>query len=413
VQPALHRLLLPFDSEDWRQVVLPELSVPSDLSSGALLGHQVVAVDDHTGDGIAEILVACPVRSPTDGQARVLLVDGRSNVTIASIVSDSPDHLFGHAIGSLPDLDGDGFDEWLIGTPSGMANTRRGAVEVWSGGKRQLLHRVEGDEPGFGASVAGLGDCDGDGYPDFAVANPPLLRNRAAQGAVHVFSGRTYAPIITWRNDEPGVWFGACLANAGDVDGDGYDDLIVGGNYGQAPGLVRVYSVQKRTVLHSWADPSPSSGFGSFVGTAGDVDQDGCCDVVVSSLGAEASVDQVFVYSGRSGSQLAAFAGDKSGDQFGKAVVPIRQASGEVLLAIGSPFAGSPCTGSMELRTLAGERSAIVYGPIVNGAFGWSLASTSDCDRDLFPELFVSGPNSDRLGKLWHARSATWLIGVR
>ena len=83
--------------------------------------------------------------------------------------------------------------------------------------------------------------------------------------------------------------------------------------------------------------------------------------------------------------------------------------SGLVLLAIGAPFAGSPSTGSVELKSLAGEQIALVYGPIINGAFGWSLTTTSDCDRDLLPELFVAGPNRDRQGKVWHALSASWL----
>ena len=409
IQPTLKRLLLTFRSDTWQQIKLPVLAAPDDMSAGAFMGHQLITVDDHTGDGIEEVLVACPVQSPSDGEARVLLMDGRTSEILASLAGDSPHHLFGHTIATIRDLDGDGFDEWLIGAPSGTSDTRHGQVEVWSGGKRQLLHQLVGDEPGFGASIASLGDCDGDGCPDFAVASPPLLRNSAAQGKVQVFSGRTYAPIVTWRNDQPGVWFGACIANAQDVDGDGSDDLIVGGNYSRAPGLVRIYSVSKRTVLHSWADPSPASGFGSFVGPALDVDQDGCADVIVSSLGSDATVDQVFVYSGRTGQPLASLPGDKSGDQFGKVAIPVRQPNGTVLLAIGAPFAGSPSTGSVELKSLAGEQIALVYGPIINGAFGWSLTTTSDCDRDLLPELFVAGPNRDRQGKVWHALSASWL----
>lgn len=411
--PIWHQLLMMMPEGDWQAIELPQIDPPAELSMAALFGHQVISVEDYTGDGIEEVLVACPLASPSDGEARLLLVDGRSRQTIASIAGHSPVHLFAHTIATIADLDGDGHREWLVGCPSGATDVRHGHVEVWSGKQRKLLHRITGDEPGFGACICDVGDADGDGVADFAIASPPLLRNSAAQGWVQVFSGRTYAPIITWRNDQPGVWFGACMANARDVDGDGSDDLIVGGNYGRAPGLVRVYSVSKQCVLHSWRDPSASSGFGSFVAAAGDVDRDGCGDVVVSAIGADAVVDKVFVYSGRTGLQLATLSGQKPGDGFGKSVVAMRLSDGVTVLAIGAPFAGSPSTGSLELVSLQGERIAAVFGPFVNGAFGWNIAATGDSDLDLLPELFVAGPNGNRQGRVWRVPSSQWLTNQK
>ena len=409
VRPYLQQALFALKIGRWRRVDLPEVRAPSDLPAKAIFGHAIVTVDDLTGDGIEELLVAAPVYSPSHGIAHVYLMDGKSRKPLSTMRATSPVHLFGHTIAKLDDIDGDRRMEWLIGSPAGTQETRRGQVELWSGGKQERLRVIEGDEPGFGASLAGLGDCDGDGIPDFAVASPALLRNSAAQGKVQVFSGRTFEPIITWHSDKPGIWFAALIANAKDVDGDGCDDLVVGGNYTNAPGLVRVYSVKKKTVLHTWADPSPLSGFGAFVGPAGDVDHDGCADVIVTALGSEEALDRILIYSGKTGDPIVTLTGERPGDGFGKSVVPMRHRNGSTSLIVGVPFGGDPAMGSVELVSLAGMRTQIVRGPAVRGAFGWALSATSDQDGDLLPELLVTAPAAAGTGKVWLLHSGIWL----
>jgi hypothetical protein len=249
---------------------------------------------------------------------------------------------------------------------------------------------LAGDQPGFGVDVVGLGDGDGDGEPEFVVATPPILRNTAAQGSVGIYSGKTRTVRHTLVNDVAGVWFGAALANAGDTDGDGIDDLLVGGNFGAAPGLVRLYSGRSGEVLQAWSDPSPSSGFGAEVLGAGDLDRDGHADVVVTAMGSgREDLDQVFVFSGRSGRRIGVLRGGAPGAGFGAAVLPFCHRDGRQALAIGM-FAGRHTnTGSFEFWQV-GERGFDIFSELAAALHGMSACVTvPDTDGDGWPELFT------------------------
>ncbi|HEX5051834.1 MAG TPA: protein kinase [Planctomycetota bacterium] len=411
---VVRRVLATLHLSGWTLVDLGFVERPDDLPGAACFGSALVRVDDETGDGISEVLVACMSPRPVDGQGRVLLVDGKTAQVLATVETDSDEHVFGHSVAVIDDLDGDGHRDWLIGAPSGSQGERRGRAELWSGRTRQLLARLEGDEPGFGVGVAGLGDCDGDGCPDFAVATAPLLRNSAAQGSVQVFSGRTRQVLYTLRNDVAGVWYGACIANAGDCDGDGVPDLIVGGNFGAAPGLARLYSGRSGAVLQTWTDPSLSSGFGTLVGSAGDLDGDGRDDVVVTALRHDdhSGVDQIFLYSGATGSALAVFSGPRVGCGFGTAVLPYPGGKRTLGLVIGVPYGGDPVTGVVEFWSVNGRQAGSVTGPRVMSRFGATIALTNDDDGDGLPELFVGGPADNDEGVVARVGSSQLRLGA-
>jgi hypothetical protein len=332
------------------------------------------------------------------------------------MLGDSSRHLFGFAIAVVADRDGDGRRDWVIGSPSGSTDERHGRVELWSS-RGVRLEQVVGDEPSFGVGVAGLGDVDGDGFDDFAAAAAPLLQNAAAQGAVSVISGRKLAPLRVLRNDVAGVWFGAAIAAVGDADGDGCSDLAVGGNYGDAPGLVRLYSSRTGAVLQTFRDASPHSGFGSFVGEAGDCDGDGAGDIVVAAVrdaaapADEAGVDQVFVYSGRSGERLATFTGSTPGARFGGCV---RRYAGEgrhTTFAVGVAQGGVLRSGAVEFWSAAAGLQSSMVGPGVGSNFGQMLAALPDQDGDGFRELFVTLP-APGSGQVWRVQSTALQLGA-
>ncbi len=112
-------------------------------------------------------------------------------------------------------------------------------------------------------------------------------------GRAYVFSGETGALIhtLTSPNERPGGWFGYTVSGAGDVNGDGCEDVVVGANRenpGDSPrwaGRAYVFSGQTGTLLHTLISPNEEQGgyFGHSVSAAGDVNGDGRPDIVVGA----------------------------------------------------------------------------------------------------------------------------------
>jgi hypothetical protein len=102
---------------------------------------------------------------------------------------------FGAAIAGIGDFDGDGRPDFAVGAPGYQSGN--GAVFVFSGRNFSLLATIPGNTgANFGASIAPLGDVDGDGRPDFAVGAPTEIHNGASLGAVHVIGFRI-SPDVT------------------------------------------------------------------------------------------------------------------------------------------------------------------------------------------------------------------------
>lgn len=130
--------------------------------------------------------------------------------------------------GTVPDFNGDGLADVAVGAPAGGAPySSEGRVFVYHGARGPLAEPlVIGGGPGFGRGVGAIGDVNGDGYGDLAVAEGE------APGAVRVLLGGTSGLRFATFLDTEGritASFGDTIASAGDIDGDGYGDIIVGG----------------------------------------------------------------------------------------------------------------------------------------------------------------------------------------
>src|SRR5690349_5719714 len=128
---------------------------------------------------------------------------------------------FGWAVSELRDVDGDGATDVVIGEVDGGSHAR-GRVWVYSGRPGRLLFR-HGDA--FGAAVSSAGDVNGDGVSDLLVGAPGTGRDA---GRAYVISGRTHRVIRVLSAGRSGDEFGDGVAHTADLSGDGVPDLIVG-----------------------------------------------------------------------------------------------------------------------------------------------------------------------------------------
>ena len=154
---------------------------------------------------------------------------------------------------------------------------------------RDRLYRFENDPfvSFFGVSVSGAGDVNGDGVPDLVVGSPADSSNGANSGRAWVYSGANGAVLYTFDGD-PGDILGFEVSGAGDVNDDGFDDLIVGAEFDgsnlTASGSVRVFSGFDGSVLYNFEGDAGGDRFGHSVSGVGDVNGDGIPDFFAGSV---------------------------------------------------------------------------------------------------------------------------------
>ncbi|MBC8330294.1 MAG: FG-GAP repeat protein, partial [Planctomycetes bacterium] len=170
--------------------------------------------------------------------------------------------MFGACVAGVGDVNGDRRPDILIGAPGDQgAGREAGSVAVFSGADGSLIHLLQGAGPlgRFGSAACGLGDLDGDGYDDFAVGAPGA--GAQEQGSVVIYSGASGALLRIENGARPGAAFGASLAFAGDLDGDGFGDWLAGAplaGSGRAPAL----SGRSGSLPAHLVAPAPAPPFG-------------------------------------------------------------------------------------------------------------------------------------------------------
>ena len=182
-----------------------------------------------------------------------------------------------------------------------------------------------GEAPGdqLGYSVASAGDVDNDGHSDLIIGAFGNDTEASGAGSAYVFSGLDASLVYVFSGEVADDEFGISVASAGDVDNDGYSDVIIGAHGNDAGGLdagrVYVFSGQTGDTLYVFTGEAEGDVMGSprAVGSAGDVNNDGFDDLIVgANANDEAGIDagKVYVFSGIDGDTLYTFLGEADGD---------------------------------------------------------------------------------------------------
>lgn len=210
---------------------------------GELFGQRILVVEDMHGDGKMDLVVSAPHRasdtSSLAGQVFVFpgTISGLSTAAVSSLSAGThgPERM-GWQLLSDGDIDGDGFGDVLASGPyaskGGVSNVGRLAMfrGANTGPVEETAASVYGwtQDEQMGLSMALVGDMDGDGVAEFAVAAPTYDGIRDNSGRIDIFNIQTlpFAPVRSLEGPSVGVQLGTALAGAGDVNGDGFMDLL-------------------------------------------------------------------------------------------------------------------------------------------------------------------------------------------
>jgi hypothetical protein len=249
-------------------------------------GGVFVAASDFDGDGLADVVTGADAGAVPHVKVFRALTGAEMNSFNAFPTSFS-----GGVRVATGDIDGDGTSDIITGSGPGASH-----VKAFSGRDGSTLHSFFAFDGFSGGVFVASGDVNGDGLDDIITGAGP-----GAGPHVKVFDGKTGVELHSFFAYSPNFNGGVSVAT-GDVDGDGRADIITGSGTGSTH--VKVFSGKNQAEIRSFAAFDPQFSGGVFVG-AGDVNGDGFADIIAGS-GFE-STSHVKVFDGRTGGLLHSF----------------------------------------------------------------------------------------------------------
>lgn len=432
------------------------------LAAGDRTGFSVSDAGDVNGDGFDDLIIGAPgIDSNREKSGAGYVVFGKSagfngTFDLSSLDGNNgfrlnDDHninvyhseLLGHAVSSAGDVNGDGFDDVMIGAPlaGGYEGDYSGNCYVVfgkaSGFTAALDLSLINTSTGFrvngflgneiGRIISNAGDINGDGFDDLIFSEYMAGMEIPYSGPRFVVFGKAEGvpdqSVYFWVPNYS--WWGGTVSGAGDVNGDGIDDLIMGANSGYAGGGAGViegggFVVFGKTGDFSsmpLADVDGNNGFliagaGVFVNNAGDVNGDGFGDVIVGdgvvfgkASGFSAQVD-ISDLDGVAGFRLegaveglVSSAGDVNGDGFDDLLIGGSDVKGD---GSGSSYVvygkASGFGAILDLSKLDERAGFRLDGVAAGDGSGKAVSGIGDINNDGFDDLIIGAPGADPNG---------------
>ncbi len=325
---------------------------------------------------------------------------------------------FGHTVEIGGDFNGDGYSDVVVGSSGYNDYADAGAAMVfWGGpnpsewdGSHYFYGLSEGDY--FGREVAFIGDFNTDGYDDIAVGATGVDVGGNAAGATYVFFGGLeppFEPAASLFGAQAEGQFGWSISSAGDFNGDGYDDFIVGARGFSEGGKAYVYLGGPTADFVEdvvFAGGHNYDHFGSAVSSAGDFNSDGFTDIIVgapydNSAGTHAG--RAYIYFGGATPDSIPdliLTGEFSQDGFGQSVTSVDDFNGDgfsdvIVGAFGSDGNGYN-SGAVYIffggTDPDNEPDLVIFGETQNDWLGATVEDTGDVNGDGFGDFMTVSP---------------------
>ncbi len=401
-------------------------------AAGDYFGYSAASAGDVNGDGYDDLIVGAYGNDDagTSAGKAYIYYGGKSMDYVADVtlVGAAAYNYFGHSVSTAGDVNGDGYDDVIVGAyGNDDGGSSAGKAYVYFGGPAMdntadVTMIGENGSDFFGFTVSSAGDVNGDGYDEVLISATGNDQGGTSAGKVYIYYGDATmdnTADLTIIGEAGGDNFGASLSTAGDMNGDGYDDVIIGAHNNDEAGNLagKVYIYLGGASMDGTADltmtgEAASNYFGYSVSSAGDINGDGFGDVIIGAYGNGdngTSAGKVYIYFGGSTLDNTAdvtIAGENGGDSFGWSVAAAGDVNGDGYgdVLVGSSGNDDNASGAGKAYLYFGSENMDTLadftklGEAENDQLGGCVSSAGDVNGDGYADILLGVYRNDDAG---------------